>query len=162
MNWRPTHELRSEVVHDEVKRPSNPAKLKAYNEQLARSVELPAIIPKLLTHDVEWRYMNYGFQFKFDSGPILCWWPRTGAILWQGNNLPSDLSITSIEEAIDSFMPVEIVVEQKIPSKLKMADLLEKPVCLVCGELARALHCDACARTRDDLCNECFQFAHWC
>lgn len=165
MTWRPITELKTEIIpENEVRKPTNPASMKTYKEKLARAKVLPNIIPTLERFDVEWSYQNFGYQFRFSHGPILCWWPRTGVVYWQGKNLPSGLPTSSIEDALEGFgealqQPPTLKIDS---TKLRLADLRGKPVCLVCGGDGVALRCEACASNRDDLCNECWKIAHWC
>jgi hypothetical protein len=126
--------------------------LKDYQEQLHRSETLPQIIPILEALRAEWRYLNYGFQFLFQGGSILCWWPRTNAITWQGR-LP-DFPVSSDV--------LKTLVAYRDSAKVEPAQVGEALACLVCGGSLVAHTCAQCNHTQTDLCPNCFPRAHWC
>ena len=145
---------------------------KDYEEHKQRARTLPKILPILVELGAQWRYINYGFQFKFQNR-MLCWWPRTGAIDWQGQKLPDlgaplgkdiermlavvkphlgDVSVTGLVEPLPAPVTVHTVA---IPTEEVLA-------CLVCGGANVEQTCAKCARQQTDLCSVCFPRAHWC
>ena len=102
MSWRFAKTLREEVL------PATALSLglwadKEECEMWSRANELPKLIPVLEAAKARWRYINYGYQFRFRGKYILAWWPRTQKMLWQGH-----------EKGEDSFLPDQDDVVERV------------------------------------------------
>lgn len=120
-----------------------------YLEIKLRNTILPKLIPELVKRAARWRYINSGFQFRFQDNAILCWWPRTGSCIWLGSQR-SDL---------DVFQEIVLKPESAFQDVDHVVPTL---ACLVCGEKNIEVSCSACSRIQTDLCSTCFLLAHWC
>lgn len=119
---------------------------------------LPHLLPRLTAASAVWRYINFGYQLKFVDGTILSWWPRTGAIAWQGtlaNVLPRPGKAEGPGAALDAYL--SYTAQQKPPRTVS-----DIRVCQVCGGAHVPNTCASCARIQTDLCAVCFPRAHWC
>lgn len=173
MTWRSAEELTTEVATEadleaarkmlarepwpekELKRLS-----KDYEERKHRAHTLPSLIVPLVELKAEWRFLNFGFQFRFPGNYILCWWPRTEAILWQGAGvtLPTPQSVA---EALDAYARAD--KQPSPPPARAPAPVDSTPclVCLVCGEPKAEKRCPKCDEI-PELCEPCWSHAHWC
>jgi hypothetical protein len=103
MGWRFAKTLREEVLPEEQAEDADLWDPKIEREMNARIYVLPQLIPILERAKVRWRYINYGYQFKFRGNYILSWWPRTGALQWQGH-----------AKGEDHFLPQEPTVVERV------------------------------------------------
>lgn len=120
-----------------------------YREIKLRSTILPELIPELAKRVARWRYINSGFQFRFQDNSILCWWPRTGSCMWLGSQRAD----------LDVFQEIVLKPESAFQDKDHVVPSL---ACLVCGKQNIEISCPTCARAQTDLCSTCFLLAHWC
>jgi hypothetical protein len=126
-----------------------------YREIKQRAEVLPRLIPLLIVLRTQWRYINSGYQFRFPDGKLLCWWPRSGSTMWQGNVEPGSTPVgVSIEQ-----MLVECVERQ---AAADLPQVFPVMACLVCGKAHQEITCILCGKKQDDLCPTCFPFSHWC
>jgi len=163
-NW--TEDLVAQRLHDS----PNPhfKKIgKDYEEHRHRARTLPVILPILEHLKPQWRYINYGFQFKFPAGHILCWWPRTGALDWQGVNRPSHLSLATVGDIRSVLEGYVEFCDAAVTEAPKPLPVLPKPdhavlACVVCGAHHETQRCGSCGAEQSDLCVTCFPRAHYC
>lgn len=141
---------------------------KDYEEQKHRARTLPVLLPMLVEMKASWRYINYGFQFKFPQGGMLCWWPRTGAIDWQGRKLPDigplGSDVVRVLELVKPHLGDDYVKPLPAPVTVP-TDVVptgEVLACLVCGGANVEQTCADCTQKQTDLCAVCFPRAHWC
>lgn len=85
MNWRYAKSLQDEVLPTEMFEDSDLWDEKTEREMHARIFVLPQLLPLLQEAKARWRYINHGYQFRFRGGYVLCWWARTGSMIWQGH-----------------------------------------------------------------------------
>jgi hypothetical protein len=126
-----------------------------YREIKQRAEVLPRLIPMLEVLKTQWRYINSGYQFRFPDGKILCWWPRSGSTLWQGNVEPGS---TPVGDSIEQML-AECVENLTVTDAAPVIPVL---ACLVCGRANQEISCLSCSKRQDDLCFSCFSFSHWC
>jgi hypothetical protein len=123
-----------------------------------RRYTIPKIATALKLLGATWRLANYSYQFKFNAPEaILCWWPTTGSVIWQGK-LGNLLTNVSIEEAILAYAE-HAKADHMVP---KNPTLPAPPACLVCGCANSSHTCEMCRGIQNDLCETCFPQAHWC
>lgn len=185
MSWLPAQQLVDEVCSPEdldlarravlpyeislLPEKEQKKRLKDFAELLQRAEILPHLIPTLKALKATWRYLNYGFQFKLAGNAILCWWPRTDTLLWQGTWQNAALygEPKDIVQALTFYQqnqPALIIERPLAPIFPTATDATAKVlICLVCGgappEIAA---CIKCRREHDDLCSTCFLYAHHC
>lgn len=145
---------------------------KDYEEHKHRARTLPTLLPILEKLKTQWRYINYGFQFKFTAGHILCWWPRSGALDWQGASRPNmgPAVVGDVRQVLDAyvaFCDATVTAEQEGYPEAKPLPALPKPdravlACVVCGAHHEAQRCGSCGAEQSDLCVTCFPRAHYC
>jgi hypothetical protein len=135
---------------------------KDWEERKHRTRTLPLLIPTLVKLDAKWRYINYGFQFKLPQDRILCWWPRTGSLDWQGAARPDMGSAVQgdIQQVLEAYVAFCDGTVKSLPP-------LPKPdhgvlACLVCGDQHEKQTCGTCGVEQADLCVTCFPRAHYC
>lgn len=173
MTWRPAQELVTEVASEDdveaarkllVREPWPEKELKKlskdYEERKHRARTLSTLISPLVELKAEWRYLNYGFQFRLPGNYLLCWWPRTEAIVWQGAGaaLPSP---SSVSEALDTYANADKSLTIRPEPVREPEDTTSCLVCLVCGEPKAEKTCPLCAEI-PELCEPCWSHAHWC
>ena len=146
MGWRFAKTLREEVLPEEQIDDADLWESRIEREMKARIYVLPELIPILEEEKVRWRYINYGYQFKFKGGYILNWWPRTGSMTWGGHArgedyfLPQDFSVVDRTKAFiaiptlgelypDEFPERKKPMKRRKPSKGEMLRRLEVQTC---------------------------------
>jgi hypothetical protein len=114
MGWRYAKSLVTEFLPEAAMDYSDLWDSKEEREMFARVYVLPELQPILLEAKVRWKYINYGYLFKFAGSYKLGWWPRTGSIAWQGYVqgeeyfLPKDRSVVA---RVQAFLAIPTVGE---------------------------------------------------
>lgn len=125
MGWRFAKTLREEVLPEEQIDDADLWDRKIAREMRARIYVLPELIPILEQEKARWRYINYGYQFKFKGGYILSWWPRTGSLQWQGHAKGEDEFLpqhSNVKDRIEAFAAIPTAGElypDEFPEKPK-------------------------------------------
>lgn len=104
MGWRLAKTLRGEILPEEMRKDADLWDEKEEAEIAAKIYILPELAPLLEKSKARWRYINHGYQFKFAGGYILCWWPRTGSLRWQGHEKGEDYFLPKDPDVVENVL----------------------------------------------------------